>query len=118
MSVWANDGMGGFSNRCNYGVDDPAWGLGVGDLNGDGWNDAIAGNYEYGDYSLLLNPAILCWADLDADGDTDLADLAQLLGNYGMLTGATFEDGDLDGDEDVDLSDLAALLGEYGCSSE
>jgi hypothetical protein len=57
-----------------------------------------------------------CSADLDGDGDTDLADLAQLLGNYGMTSGGTFEDGDLDGDGDVDLADLAALLGDYGCS--
>jgi hypothetical protein len=52
--------------------------------------------------------------DLDGDGDVDLADLAQLLANYGVTSGATFEDGDLDGDGDVDLSDLAALLSEYG----
>jgi len=52
--------------------------------------------------------------DLDGDGDVDLSDLAQLLGNYGMTGGAEYEDGDLDGDGDVDLSDLAALLGNYG----
>jgi len=52
--------------------------------------------------------------DLDDDCDVDLADLAQLLSNYGMTSGATYEDGDLDGDGDVDLSDLAALLSLYG----
>ena len=52
--------------------------------------------------------------DLDGDGDVDLADLAQLLANYGMTEGATYEDGDLDGDGDVDLSDLAELLAHYG----
>ncbi|MBU0616229.1 MAG: hypothetical protein KKI02_00785, partial [Planctomycetes bacterium] len=52
--------------------------------------------------------------DLDGDGDVDLADLAQLLGNYGTTSGAAYEDGDLDGDGDVDLSDLAELLGHYG----
>ncbi len=55
-----------------------------------------------------------CPGDIDHDGDVDLSDLAQLLGNYGMTSGATYEDGDLDGDGDVDLSDLAALLGVYG----
>ena len=53
--------------------------------------------------------------DLDLDGDVDLSDLAQLLGNYGE-TGMTYTDGDIDGDGDVDLSDLAALLGNYGDS--
>lgn len=52
--------------------------------------------------------------DLDRDGDVDLSDLATLLGHYGTLSGATYEDGDLDGDGDVDLSDLAELLGNYG----
>ena len=55
-----------------------------------------------------------CLGDLDRDNDVDLADLAQLLANYGTTTGATYEDGDLDGDGDVDLTDLAELLGYYG----
>jgi hypothetical protein len=55
-----------------------------------------------------------CPGDLDGDNDVDLADLAQLLGHYGMTSGAEYEDGDLDGDGDVDLADLAALLGVYG----
>lgn len=55
-----------------------------------------------------------CPGDLDGDNDVDLADLAQLLANYGMTSGAVYEDGDLDGDGDVDLSDLAALLAVYG----
>ncbi len=53
-------------------------------------------------------------ADLDHDFDTDLADLATLLSNYGQPYGASLEDGDQDGDRDVDLADLAALLAEYG----
>ncbi len=52
--------------------------------------------------------------DLDGDGDVDLADLAQLLGNYGTTSGAAYEDGDIDEDGDVDLTDLAALLAVYG----
>jgi len=58
--------------------------------------------------------AVALEGDLDYDGDVDLSDLAQLLSNYGMTSGATYEDGDIDGDEDVDLSDLAALLARYG----
>jgi hypothetical protein len=55
-----------------------------------------------------------CPEDLDGDGDVDLADLAQLLANYGVTSGAGPDDGDLDGDGDVDLADLAALLAVYG----
>ena len=58
----------------------------------------------------------LCLGDLDGDYDVDLADLAQLLSNYGGTTGMTYQDGDFDGDGDVDLSDLAALLASYGTS--
>ena len=64
-----------------------------------------------------------CEADIDGSYDciVSLADLAQLLGNYGMTTGATLMDGDVDpydewfpGDGDVDLADLAELLSQYG----
>ncbi len=57
-----------------------------------------------------------CTADIDGSGDciVALADLAQLLGHYGITSGAVHDDGDLDGDGDVDLADLAELLGQYG----
>ena len=57
-------------------------------------------------------PEIL--GDLDFDCDVDLSDLATLLANYGMSSGAGYEDGDIDADGDVDLSDLAYLLSNYG----
>jgi len=56
----------------------------------------------------------VCRADLDGDNDTDLDDLTQMLGNYGMTAGATQSDGDVDGDGDVDLNDLVLLLTAYG----
>ncbi len=48
------------------------------------------------------------------DGDIDLADLAQLLANYGETSGMVYEDGDLNAHGDVDLTDPAGLLGVYG----
>lgn len=55
-----------------------------------------------------------CPGDLNGDWMVNLADLAQLLGHYGIFTGATYEWGDLNGDGAVDLSDLAELLCRYG----
>jgi hypothetical protein len=63
----------------------------------------------------VVMPDNPCPGDLDGDNQVGIADLAQLLGNYGM-SGATQAEGDLDEDGDVDLADLAELLGNYGMS--
>ncbi|MFN0138051.1 MAG: dockerin type I domain-containing protein [Phycisphaerae bacterium] len=55
-----------------------------------------------------------CPGDVDGDQDVDLTDLAFLLTNFGLPSGAEREDGDLDGDGDVDLTDLATLLSLFG----
>ena len=60
-----------------------------------------------------------CDADLNHDCEVGLSDLAQLLSNYGMTSGAQWQDGDIEplyprGDGDVDLADLATLLAQYG----
>jgi hypothetical protein len=58
--------------------------------------------------------------DYTVDGDciVNIQDLSQLLGNYGMTTGATREDGDVypqpAGDGAVNIQDLSELLGQYG----
>ena len=52
--------------------------------------------------------------DLNIDGDLDLADLFDLLSDYGLACDATPRDGDTDADGDVDLSDLAILLADFG----
>ncbi len=65
-----------------------------------------------------------CHADIDGSFDciVGLTDLAVLLSNYGMTTGASLLNGDVDpydpyvssGDGDVDFADLAELLSQYG----
>lgn len=52
--------------------------------------------------------------DLDLDGDVDLTDLATLLTNFGLASGATEAQGDVDGDGGVSLTDLALLLTNFG----
>lgn len=56
--------------------------------------------------------AVSCAGDTDGDGDVDLADLAILLGEFGMVGQGL--PGDVDGDGDVDLADLASVLGNFG----
>ena len=51
-----------------------------------------------------------CDGDVNGDNVVDLTDLAILLSNFDIPSGATREQGDLDGDGDVDLTDLAILL--------
>ena len=55
-----------------------------------------------------------CQGDVNGDHLINLDDLAQMLGHYGMTSGATYELGDLDEDGDIDLDDLAEMLSVYG----
>ncbi len=55
-----------------------------------------------------------CPGDLDGDGAVGLSDLSALLTNFGVMSGATFEDGDLNGDGAVSLADLSELLTYFG----
>jgi hypothetical protein len=80
-------------------------------------NPGSTGNYCLAD--VYPNNSDGVW-DYAVDGDciVNLNDLAQLIGSYGMTTGATRENGDIypspNGDGQVNLSDLAQLLGQYG----
>lgn len=55
-----------------------------------------------------------CRADVDLDGAVGLSDLPNLLSNFGVPAGASFDHGDIDLNEDVGLADLSALLTHYG----
>lgn len=57
-----------------------------------------------------------CFADVDGNGEVDLADLAGLLTAFGSMNGdANYNPAaDLDGDDDVDLGDLSGLLAAFG----
>lgn len=57
-----------------------------------------------------------CPGDVTGDRVVDLTDLAVLLANFGVASGATREQGDLDGDGAVILNDLAILLANFGAS--
>ncbi len=82
------------------------------------YDDEIAGLNIVGELgSTSLSIGGTCLADLDGDNDTDLADLAELLGGYGTCVGEPLYNpaADFDGSGCIDISDLAELLGDYGC---
>ena len=66
-------------------------------------------------FTQLLNPPP-CPGDLDGDRAVSLTDLAILLANFGVGSGATRAQGDLNGDGAVNLTDLASLLASFGSS--
>jgi len=100
---------GGFDGAQDITVD--ARGI----LHAVGTGSSQGGNDDY--YTMKYVPE--CAGDIDADGEVGLGDLAVVLQNFGLLSGATPEMGDLDADGDVDLTDLALLLGAFGthCAS-
>lgn len=55
-----------------------------------------------------------CPGDVDFNLAVDISDLAQLLANFGVQSGAGPTEGDSDGDGDVDLEDLSRLLSSFG----
>lgn len=63
-------------------------------------------------FSLYFTAGADCPADLNGDGQVDLADLSILLTHFGSSGGPA--DGDLNGDGNVDLADLSILLVDFG----
>lgn len=64
----------------------------------------------------FVNPvsAAPCPADIDGDRQVQLSDLANLLINFGLASGANHAQGDIDGNGAVNLTDLAYLLTQFG----
>ncbi len=116
VTILWGDGTGAFPAQSHYATGAEPRAVAVGEFNSDGRLDLAIAHSDINELGILPNTPLT--ADLDGDGDVDLADLAQLLAHYGMTEGATYEDGDLDGDGDVDLADLAALLAVYGTTCE
>jgi autotransporter-associated beta strand protein len=52
--------------------------------------------------------------DSDLDGTVNVADLANLAGNFGVTSGATWIQGDFDYNGSVNVADLADLAGNFG----
>jgi hypothetical protein len=52
--------------------------------------------------------------DTNLDGNVNVADLANLAGNFGVTAGANWLGGDFDSDGNVNVADLADLAGNFG----
>jgi hypothetical protein len=117
--VMLNNGDGTFAAALRYGVRDRPASIAVGDLNGDERPDLAVANYGSENVSVLLNQGTRLLGDIDDDGDVDLADLADLLGAYGVCEGDPDYDANADFDADgcVDLWDLLTLLDNYGAGA-
>jgi hypothetical protein len=72
-----------------------------------GYGTAGGGNFE-------IRATLL--GDSDLDGQVNVADLANLAGNFGVTTGATWINGDFDYNGNVNVADLADLAGNFGQS--
>jgi hypothetical protein len=70
-----------------------------------GYKDAGGGNYE-------IRATLL--GDTDLDGRVNVADLANLAGNFGKTSGQFWIGGDFDYNGNVNVADLADLAGNFG----
>lgn len=83
--------------------------IGQGDMWGLG-----NGSTAWDNFSLTVGVEDLLLGDANLDGVVDLLDLGILGDNYGLASGATWEQGDFDGNGTVDLLDLGVLGDNYG----
>jgi hypothetical protein len=74
---------------------------------------------DYGDTALVLSVgSTTMTGDLNMDGSVNRADVAILVGNYGLALAATASQGDLNGDGVVSLSDLIVLKSHLSSPSD
>jgi hypothetical protein len=80
---------------------------------------STAGTADLGYITLDVSHFEIRWTllgDTNLDGMVNVADLANLAGNFGVTTGATWIEGDFDRNGNVNVADLADLAGNFGNS--
>jgi len=120
-AVWVllNHGDGTFGPAVGFGTGDWPWCLATGDMNNDERLDLVTPAQIAHVVVLMNQGAASLPGDVDGDHDVDLADLAGLLGAYGVCEGDPDYDpnADFDANGCVDLWDLLALLNNYGAGT-
>jgi hypothetical protein len=77
-----------------------------------GGNATALGYLSLGNGSVEVRFTLL--GDTDLNGAVNVSDLANLAGNFGVTTGATWINGDFDGNGNVNVADLADLAANFG----
>jgi hypothetical protein len=75
-------------------------------------NGLAIGSLDLGNNTVEARAVLL--GDTNLDGNVNVADLANLAGNFGATTGGTWLGGDLDYNTTVNVADLADLAGNFG----
>ena len=112
MSVILNNGSRVFSRVSEHGTRGEPAAVGLGDLNGDGWIDAVSVNNrnEMGASVFLNQLGTQCAADLTGDGVLDFFDLSRFL----VCFFAGGSNADINGDGELDFFDVSAFLAAFG----
>ena len=117
IRIYENNGSFIFTTTDVGEGDDPTL-VDAGDVDGDGQADlvsiAAAGSPLRGPTpSLSVRPVCSCLGDSDCDGDVDVEDLLNVLGDYGCSAGC---DHDVDENGTVDVEDVLVVIGNWnGC---
>jgi hypothetical protein len=116
ISVLLNANDGTFAPSLYFKAIDAAYGLVLGDFNGDKRLDVATVCYWFHTLTVFLNQGGRVPGDVDGDDDVDLSDLSEVLWSYAAAEGEPrYNDrADFNASGVVTLDDLATLLGNYG----